>query len=255
MGRPKIDRTGERFTTNEGYKIIIVEYNSAKDLWIEFQDEYKTRVHTKYGECKSGMIRNPYHKRLYNVGFIGVGKYDGCVEGKQTKIYNEWCAFMARGLDLKFKQKYPTYKDVTVDEYFHNFQNYGAWREQNYYEIEGEIMCLDKDILVKGNKVYSPDVCVFVPQRINNLFVKSDATRGEYPIGVTYDKRRDKYVAKCKVDGKTKYLGSYNTSHNAFLAYKEFKEAYIKQVADEYKDKIPQRLYDAMYAWTVEEDD
>ena len=65
--------------------------------------------------------------------------------------------------------------DCSVYEGWHNFQNFAKWYEDNYYEIEEEQMHLDKDILVKGNKVYSPDTCVFVPETINGLFVKSNA--------------------------------------------------------------------------------
>ena len=115
-------------------------------------------------------------------------------------------------------------------------------------------MELDKDILNKGNKVYSPDTCVYVPQSINSLFTKSDKVRGEYPIGVY--KQKDKYVAQLnKGNGKQIYLGSYSTPEEAFQAYKQAKEEYIKEVANEYKDKIPYRLYEALMNYEVEIDD
>ena len=250
-----IDRTGERFITNEGYEIKIIEYNNVHNIKIQFQDKYKTIVPTQYNKCKDGSIKNPYHPSVEGIGYIGLGKYKSKINGKQTKEYAEWNSMLKRGFNKEYKNKYSTYKNVTVDEYFHNFQNYCKWREDNYYEIEGEQMELDKDILVKDNKIYSPDTCIFVPQRINYLFIKSNAIRGNYPIGVYYYKARDKYIAKCSILTETKYLGCYNTPEEAFEVYKEFKEAYIKEVADEYKDKIPQRLYDAMYAWEVEIDD
>ena len=157
---------------------------------------------------------------------------------------------------INIKLKKPTYKNVTVDKDFYCFQDYGAWREDNYYEVKDERMCLDKDILIKGNNIYSPDTCIFVPERINTLFIKSDAIRGDCPIGVTYRKDTNKYVAQCSIKtkegSKNKRLGSYNTPEEAFKAYKEFKEEYIKQVADEYKYYIPKELYEAMYRWEVE---
>ena len=78
----------------------------------------------------------------------------------------------------------------------------GKWIENNYYEIEGETMCLDKDILCKGNKIYSRDTCVFVPQRINSLFTKCDNARGDNPIGVE-DLPSGNYRAYCN-DGYSK---------------------------------------------------
>lgn len=250
-----MDRIGERFRNREGCEFIIIEYNNCDDVWIEFQDEYKSRVHTNYAHCRKGQVKNYYHPTVFGVGFIGNGKYKSRINGKITKEYKEWRNMLERCYNEEYQNKYSTYKDIVVDKYFHNFQNYCAWRKDNYYEIEGETMCLDKDILYKRNKIYTPDKCIFVPERINTLFVKSDATRGNCPIGVSYNKQRNKYVAHCQIEGRQKYLGYYTTSEEAFLAYKEFKEAYIKQIADEYKDRIPYRLYDAMYKWEVEIDD
>ena len=249
------ERLGERFVTNEGYIVEIVEYNSYNDVWVEFQDEHKTRVHTQYHKCKDGGVKNYFHPSIYGVGFLGEGKYKCSINGKMTKEYREWKGMLERCYDEKCQNRCPTYKGVVVDEYFYNFQNFAKWYEDNYYEIEGETMDLDKDILCKGNKIYAPDKCIFVPHRINTLFTKRDTSRGDCPIGVSYNKKANKYVTLCQVVDRTEYLGCYNTSEEAFLAYKQFKEAYIKQVADEYKDKIPQRLYDAMYAWEVEIDD
>ena len=145
------------------------------------------------------------------------------------------------------------YKDCKVCEEWHNFQNFAKWFDENYYEIGNEKMWLDKDILFKDNKIYSPKNCIFVPNRINILFIKSDKLRGDLPIGLTYHKRDNKIEVYCNTNKNQEYLGRFNINEikEAFNAYKQFKENYIKQVADEYKDKIPQKLYDAMYKWEV----
>ena len=156
--------------------------------------------------------------------------------------------------------KYPTYIEVIVCKEWHNFQNFAKWYEENYYEIGKGKMHLDKDILFKGCKIYSPKTCIFVPERINYLFIKSNAIRGEYPIGVSWYKTSNKFRVQCKIldkenNRKVIHLGYYTTSEEAFLAYKVFKENYIKQVADEYKKLIPQKLYEAMYKYEVEIND
>ena len=121
-------------------------------------------------------------------------------------------------------------------------------------------MNLDKDILKKGNKIYSPDTCVYTPQKINTLFIKSDALRGDFPIGVTRNGKKG-YSATCyahsgindKMENKVgEYLGTFRTPEEAFYAYKTFKEVYIKQIAEEYKPYIPEKLYNAMYNYEVE---
>ena len=258
MRETRVDRVGERFKTNEdlgGYEIVIVEYNNNKDVWVQFQDEYKARVHTNYKACQRGEVKNSYHPSVCGVGFVGVGIYRTRVNGKHIDAYMCWCHMLRRAYDDKYYTKHPTYIGCSVCEEWHNFQNFAKWYEDNYYEIENEVMCLDKDILCKGNKIYSPDTCVFVPQRINTLFVKRDNNRGDCPIGVYYDKPSGKYRAYCNVNGKRKHLGCFFSLLEAFKAYKQFKEETIKQIADEYKDLIPQRLYDAMCNWTVEIDD
>ena len=125
-------------------------------------------------------------------------------------------------------------------------------------------MHLDKDILCKGNKVYSIDTCIFVPQRINELFVKQQNKRGKYPIGVKIDKRRNHLYSSIRIiDGNgnshSKYLGRYSTPEEAFQVYKHAKENYIKEVIDSYEGKIPEpfysRLKEAMYNYKVEIDD
>ena len=253
------DRTGERFISNEGCEFVIVEYKNAKNVLIEFQDEYKFRKSTTYNVCKTKEITNPFHPKVVGHGYVGVGEHKIRENGKPTKAYRYWYSMLERGFSEEFKKNFPTYKDVIVNPECFCFQDFGEWFDNNYYEIEGETMCLDKDILIKGNKEYSFDTMIFVPHRINSLFTKSDVARGNCPIGVGYHKRDKVYQAYCSIliDGekKLKHLGRYNTSEEAFLVYKEFKEAYIKEIADEYKGRIPNRLYEAMYAWEVEIDD
>lgn len=251
----KINRVGERFINNEGYEFIIIEYNNNKDVWIEFQDEYKAKVNVRYTQCQLCNIRNPYHPSVYGVGYIGEGEYKTSINYRPTKQYDCWRSMLERCYDEEFKKKHPTYSDCFANKETHSFQDFCKWWDNNYYEIEGEQMCLDKDILVKGNKEYSFDKMIFVPQRINKLFSKNDANRGNLPLGVTYHEQTNKYRARCSVIGGIEHLGLYNTSEQAFKAYKEFKEAYIKEVANEYKGRIPNELYNAMCSWVVEIDD
>ena len=120
-------------------------------------------------------------------------------------------------------------------------------------------MCLDKDILCKGNKIYRRDTCVFVPNRINTLFVKRDNDRGNSPIGV-YPVPSGNYQVHCNNGyGKLDYLGTYLTKEEAFRIYKEYKEKIIKEVIDSYEGIIPEPYYSklktAMYNYKVEIDD
>lgn len=253
------ERLNEIRVSNEGYEMKIVEYNNSSNITIEFQDEHKARVNTSYRHFKSGSICNPYHKSVCNIGYFGVGKYKAKINGEHTPAYKCWYKMMKRCYDPYFlnKDRNVTYINCFVCEEWHNFQNFAKWYEDNYYEVEGEKMELDKDILVKGNKIYSPNTCIFVPVAINKLFNRHKGGRGRYPIGVSYNKYNESLYVYCHKDSRQEYLGcfSLNKPFQAFYTYKVFKEKVIKQVADEYKNSIPQKLYEAMHKYEVEIND
>ena len=192
-------------------------------------------------------MKTPLERSLYSVGYLGVGIYS---TEKNKKEYKTWKCMIERCYSESFQRRNPTYIGCYVCDEWHNFQNFAKWYNENYYELDGETMCLDKDILVKGNKVYSPETCVFAPISINCLFANSENGRGDLPIGVR--RSRNKYSSYAFINKKSTYLGCFNTPEDAFYAYKKAKEDYIKQVADQYKDKIPHKLYDAMYRYEVE---
>ena len=247
----RTERLGETLINNFGSEMIIVEYRKAGDIDVYFPEYDYTAEHVRYGDFKKGEIKCPFEPRVFGIGYIGVGEYKASENGKATKVYGTWKDMLKRCYDPKYHMKRPTYFNCEVCEEWLNFQNFASWYEENYYEIEDKVMCLDKDILVKGNKIYSPDTCVFVPQEINNLFTKRDAARGELPLGVSTNRRTNKFEAQCKVNGKTTYIGRYNSPEEASAAYKEYKEELIKSIADEYKEYIPDKLYDAMYNYDV----
>lgn len=165
-----------------------------------------------------------------------------------------WRDMLRRCFDMEYKENLPTYDTCTVCDEWLNFQNFAKWYYDNYYVIPDERIELDKDILIKGNKLYSKDTCVFVSHAINSLFTKRTNCRGKYKIGVSFV--NGKYKASCH-DGtkKRKNLGTFSTEHEAFLAFKEFKEKHIKEIAEKYKEYIPQKLYRALYAYEVQIND
>lgn len=241
------ERIGAINTNKFGSSMEVYAYNNCDDVWIKFL-ENGNLIHTDYSAFLSGSVRNVYDRTVFGVGYLGEGKYKASEKTKNTVTYSVWKDILKRCYSEKNQEKQPTYIGCSIVENWHNFQSFAAWYEENYYEVDGLKSALDKDILIKGNKVYSPETCVFVPQRINQLFVKNDISRGKLPLGVKYSLKGDRFVAGC---GK-KYLGTFDTPEKAFLAYKKSKEQLIKQVAEEYKNKIPNKLYDAMLGYVVE---
>ena len=253
-----MDRVGMKSVNNFGSIIQVVRYKNASDVDIYFPQYDWTYYNARYDYFSSGCIKCPYEPRVFCVGFIGEGKYNF----KEYKhIYKVWGSMLERCYSKDYQLKRPTYINCLVCDEWHNFQNFAQWFENNYYEVNEEEMHLDKDILFKGNKIYSPETCVFVPNNINMLFTKSNKSRGNYPIGVTIDNKINKFRARCSIFDKEirKYkrisLGYYSSVIEAFNCYKDFKEQHIKNVADDYKDYIPLKLYNAMYNYNVDIDD
>ena len=183
---------------------------------------------------------------------VGINDYSGSVriDGKIIKSYKTWCDMLFRCYSHKSHEKNPTYIACGVHDdwiYFCNFKN---WFDINYVKD----FCLDKDILVKGNKIYSPETCCFVPQEINTLLVKSNGSRGQHPLGVSYHSQLNKFQVRMRISNIGKNLGLFNTANEAFQAYKTAKEAHIKEVATEYytKGKINERVYQALMKYEVE---
>ncbi len=231
----------------------ILEYNNCNDIKIQF---IKTGaiVNTTYRKFKNDNIKDPLCKNVVGIGCFGIGKYKSTNKGKITKEYGIWNHMLDRSIvDLNNSNaRNKSYADVIICESWLNFQNFANWFEKNYYEIPNTIMHLDKDILIKNNKIYGPEFCEFVPANINYLFTKSNAIRGKCSIGTYFNKTTNKYVARIRIDSKTMNIGTFNTQIEAFNAYKKIKEENIKQMADKYKIYLPTRIYKALYNYNVE---
>src|SRR5699024_2133516 len=109
---------------------------------------------------------------------------------------------------------------------------------------------LDKDLLRKGNKIYSEDNCVFLPRIINGAFIKNNSARGEYPIGVSFDKINNRLKVRVRVNGSLKTIGYFSTVDLAFQAYKNNKECYLKELAYKWKGDIDERAFRALLSYT-----
>lgn len=187
-------------------------------------------------------IKTPLTPSVYGIGYLGIGRHKADNKSKATLVYRKWSGMLGRGYCNKYKGKNPTYKDVTVCEEWHNFQNFAQWFEENY--IEG--WHLDKDILQKRNKIYSPETCCFVPQEINLLFTNNTISCQE---DMKIRKGYKKYRVRININKKIISLGTFSTPEEAFEAYKTAKEKYIREVADKWRGQISERCYQAMYNW------
>lgn len=175
--------------------------------------------------------------------------YPTRVNSIRTDQYGVWKALLTRCFDQKYKEKNQSYKDCTISENFLNYSYFYEWYNENIIQCESKPQ-LDKDLLLKGNKIYSEDLCVFIPTEINNTLIKREADRGSYPIGVS--KTRYGFLSQVRVNNKNRHLGIFSNPEDAFIRYKHEKEKIIRSLSDKYRKVIDPRAYEALMNYKVE---
>ena len=228
----------------------ILKYIDTANVEIQF---LKTGFETvaQLGHIRNGNVKDPYSPSVFGVGVLGT-KYLPSISGVKTKEYALWKRMLERCYSTNFKKKRPTYESCEVSDNFKSYEYFYEWcNSQVGFDVKG--WQLDKDLLVKGNKVYSESTCVFLPREINQILVKRESSRGEYLIGVHWCKKDKAFKAQVsKNKGKQEHLGSFKTEIEAFNAYKTAKESFVKEQAEKWKGKIDIRAHNALMNYTVE---
>ena len=185
-------------------------------------------------------------RKIYGVGindadyFVRIMEELPSVSGKRVRevvwacnFYQTWRNMLARCYSDSYLRRSPTYKGCSVCEDWKYFSKFKKWMEQQDYEGKQ----LDKDLLVKGNKVYSPDTCLFIDKRVNTFLVENNASRGNFPIGVYWSEREKKFHASINLGGgKTKSLKYHDTPEEAHRAWLQAKLELAIQLASEQDD-------------------
>lgn len=239
-----INRVGEVYSLNQGYTAKILEYDSYNTYKILISDG-TILENLQYNQIKKGTVENPNHRTVCDIGYIGIGKYSlKDLFGENTNYSITWKNIIRRC--SKKPKENVTYHDCLISKEWECLQNFAYWYETNYKEG----WHVDKDILVKGNKVYSSETCCFVPQEINNLFTLRSNYRGALPIGV--HKVGNKFKAQISRYGVRIPLGDFDTPEEAFYTYKIAKEEYIKEVANKWRGQITEECYWALMNYKVD---
>lgn len=233
------ERVGE-INYNTKTPMRIVEYNGANDIWVEFLDEHRYRTHNQYGNFKSGKVKNPYDRTVCGIGYIGVGKYSRKTHPKQ---YEHWKnAFKRCYCETEYaRNQWSAYDKVDIGSNMHCFQDYCKWDEDNYYEVPGEKMVLDKDLLAPISYVISKDL-----------------NTGE----TIYSKRRNNYDLNnicylpesinlaIREANKVK-LFKESLDEEEFKALNERKVKKVRELANKYKQYLPEYIFNKLMDWEL----
>lgn len=227
----------------KGGTITVLEKNSRYEILVKHNDEHGHEMWTRQDAIEKGMVKNPFYRDVQGVGYIGVGAHVASKDYKVTVEYQRWCGMMQRGYSKEFKKKQPAYKECTVCDEWSDFQVFAEWycNQEGY----GKGFELDKDILVKGNKHYSPQTCCLVPAKINCFFTDQSSQSTGLPIGVGKNPSGT-YSARMNVEGKQVRIGTYKTIDESVSAYSKAKGIRCKELALMYKEDISYRAFLAL---------
>ena len=168
------------------------------------------------------------------------------IHGKQKQLwrcpfYRAWMHMIERCYSAKVHARQPTYAGCSVAPEWHSFSAFREWMAGQPWEGSD----LDKDSLVPGNKVYSPDTCVFISHALNKFLNDNAAARGEWPLGVSWHKGRGKFKAQCRnpFAKKNEYLGLFDCPGTAYEVWRARKHQHACRYADQQTD---QRIANAL---------
>lgn len=217
MGKYSRKYIGQEFTTNEGYTALVVDGgNKAGYCTIQIKD-YIKEIAVCALKCRN--VKYPFHPSVYSIGYLGDGKHTSRINSKLTEPYLVWHNMLMRCYGQKYQTNQPTYTDCTVSKEWHNYQVFSEWFERNYVER----WALDKDLLVSGNKIYSKDICIFIPQCLNNFMTNNQSSNTSGRTGVSWDKQYNKWVAQINdiSTDKKNHIGYFAEMQEASNAYKK----------------------------------
>lgn len=244
--KPAKIQVGDIFPTNQGGSVTVLEYQGCYRVLVKHNDDQGHRAVVQTSNLRAGVIKNPYQPLVLGVGYLGVGVHKSWESGKPTVAYVAWHSMLGRCYDPVYQAKNPTYKGCSVVVDWHNLQTFSHWfyDQPNSGKPGFE---LDKDMIVTGNRIYSPDACSYVPAAVNNLLNHHASERGSLPQGVTTS--RNRFKAAVRVNGKRINVGVYDTPAQAGTAYTAAKKRAIRAAAEKWKEYLHPTVYKNLCTW------
>ena len=247
-------KTGDEFVNKFGEHFYITEYVDCENVYVKYKDVDIPPIKVGSSEIKKGLRGSPFVPTVRGKGFHGINKdrSSGLYTTEDLKClsYRTWLCVFSRCYPFNRDKRTKSYEGCSIHPDWFNYSNFREWWNSKYKE---DTWHLDKDILIKGNKIYGADTCCIVPRDINMLFHKRLGSRGKNLIGVT--STPEGYKSQISIRNVTTNLGIYPNELEAHLAYKAAKESYIKEEAIKFKDVLESSVFEAMMNYSVDIND
>lgn len=240
--------------TNEHGEVCTIIMNVGRRSLVQFEGDFPHQKFVHKSQFYNGRFTSNYRRSVYGVGiYVPYNSYccREVVSGPITRAYNMWSNMLKRAYCPEQLAAQPTYNGTTVYPPWHRSDVYWMWAEKQVGWLK-EGYHQDKDILFYGNKVYSPDTCVFIPNQLNTFLSDCRKARSPYGQGVTFNS--GKYTATIWNNNKPHRIGSFITQKEAQDAFAEEKTRIGREWGQRLKSgefDVDQRVVDRMltYIW------
>lgn len=243
-GQKYKDLIGKTFYSSENDEYLVTEYIGKRYFTITFNDGHTQKCRSDHLSDRS--VKNKHHPSVCGIGYVGVGDYKPKIKGRHTREYVAWRNMLKRCYEYDNNPRDFSYEECSVCEEWHNFQNFAKWYSENTYEVPSHIsLSIDKDIKMKGNKVYSPDTCLIVPMRINLFFLRWEYNNGNTGIPCVYKRSSGNY----KVLVHNAYGGTFTTKEEAIVVRNDLIANMVSELINDYKNIMPKNILEYISHW------
>lgn len=167
------------------------------------------------------------------------------VGGKQMMCpaYMAWREMIRRAYSKAFHLKSPSYIVVSVCDEWRSFMQFRGWWMEN--QVDG--WQIDKDLTSAGNRQYSPEFCVFVPNWLNNFVNVNKKYNSSGFVGCSFEAQTRSFKAQCQnpITGKNENLGRYKTADEAGAAWR-IRKLEIASSLKCFMDGVDKRIYETV---------
>ena len=238
---------GNKFHSNAGDVVTVIGKGETPYYLIEYNDSHRYRQWVKAGNIVRGKMKNPFRPSVYGVGYMGVGDFVSSIPGTRQKTleYTAWKDMLKRCYSEAFLNEHPSYRGCSVTPEWHNFQVFATWYvNTGYYGIGFH---LDKDLLYRGNKLYSPKTCCMLPAAINNMLISmtDDGT-----LGIARQSSGRYAVRLRSLNGVINYIGTYDSIEEAIHSRNETKQNIMIYVAFSTSVPLPSNVLTSLIHWS-----
>lgn len=250
-GSAKDKYLGKSFVSKYGEAYKVIEYRSSEEVVIQYTNG--CTVTTNNAFIRSGNVPNPFRPIVCNVGYHGVGEYKLSIDGKKTDTYLKWHGILSRTnftpKSLAYAKAINCYKATQCDPVWFNYQVFSKWMTENSPTPHPtEAMCIDSDLLGYKENMYSPKTCCMLPYGLN---IAIQIGNGYY-----FCKTRCQWHSRITFTENGRYKskgGRHDTEKAAKMEYCKLKDAYIKGLAEKYKEYISEQAYLALCNFNTED--